>query len=114
VGSRDSFDLCFKQRLADITGLDLNDQPELQLPNPLSHYDAPARIGGMAQAWTPRGSGDCWRSGDYGAWWAMDATRPLCAGEGVEPLKPIVETTPAAHIAAIVSARMRRGVSQPR
>ena len=31
---------------------------------------------------------------------------------GVEPLKPIVETTPAAHIAAIVSLRSRRGVSQ--
>jgi hypothetical protein len=32
----------------------------------------------------------------------------------VEPLKPIVETSPAAHMAAIVSARMRRGVSQPK
>jgi hypothetical protein len=31
---------------------------------------------------------------------------------GVEPLKPIVETTPAAHIAAIVRRRIRRGVSQ--
>jgi hypothetical protein len=31
---------------------------------------------------------------------------------GVEPLKPIVETTPAAHIAPIVSRRIRRGVSQ--
>jgi hypothetical protein len=30
----------------------------------------------------------------------------------VEPLKPIVETKPAAHIAAIVSCRSRRGVSQ--
>jgi hypothetical protein len=30
----------------------------------------------------------------------------------VEPEKPIVETTPAAHIAAIVNRRMRRGVSQ--
>jgi hypothetical protein len=30
----------------------------------------------------------------------------------VEPEKPIVETTPAAHIAAIVSRRIRRGVSQ--
>jgi len=38
----------------------------------------------------------------------------LCAGAGggVEPLKPIVETRPAAHMAAIVSARIRRGVSQ--
>jgi hypothetical protein len=32
---------------------------------------------------------------------------------GVEPLTPIVETRPAAHIAAIVSARIRCGVSQP-
>ncbi len=32
---------------------------------------------------------------------------------GVEPLMPTVETTPAAHIAAIVSARRRRGLSQP-
>jgi len=38
-------------------------------------------------------------------------TRLACAGAGVEPLKPIVETTPAAHIAAIVRRRMRRGVS---
>jgi len=30
---------------------------------------------------------------------------------GVEPLKPIVETTPAAHIAPIVNLRIRRGVS---
>lgn len=29
-----------------------------------------------------------------------------------EPLKPTVETRPAAHIAAIVRARIRRGVSQ--
>jgi hypothetical protein len=36
------------------------------------------------------------------------------AGATVEPLKPIVDTSPAAHIAAIVSARMRRGVSQPK
>jgi len=34
-----------------------------------------------------------------------------CAVAGVEPLKPIVDTTPAAHIAAIVARRMRRGVS---
>jgi hypothetical protein len=32
----------------------------------------------------------------------------------VEPLKPTVETSPAAHIAPIVRARMRRGVSQPK
>jgi hypothetical protein len=36
----------------------------------------------------------------------------VCACAGlVEPEKPIVETIPAAHIAAIVSARMRLGVS---
>jgi hypothetical protein len=33
---------------------------------------------------------------------------------GVDPLKPTVETSPAAHIAPIVSARIRRGVSQPK
>jgi hypothetical protein len=32
---------------------------------------------------------------------------------GVAPLKPIVETIAAADIAAIVSARIRGGVSQP-
>ncbi len=36
------------------------------------------------------------------------------AGAGVEPLKPTVETRPAAHIAPIVSERIRRGVSQPK
>jgi len=36
----------------------------------------------------------------------------LACAEGVEPLKPIVETMPAAHIAPIVSLRMRPGVSQ--
>jgi len=40
--------------------------------------------------------------------WAAWATAPA----GVEPLKPTVETMPAAHIAAIVSLRMRLGVSQ--
>jgi hypothetical protein len=39
---------------------------------------------------------------------------PAWALGGVEPLKPIVETSPAAHIAAIVSERIRRGVSQPK
>jgi hypothetical protein len=29
-----------------------------------------------------------------------------------DPLKPIVQTTPAAHIAPIVRRRIRRGVSQ--
>lgn len=32
----------------------------------------------------------------------------------VEPLMPRVETSPAAHIAPIVSTRIRRGLSQPR
>jgi hypothetical protein len=31
---------------------------------------------------------------------------------GVDPLKPIVETSPAAHIAPIVRLRSRLGVSQ--
>ncbi len=34
--------------------------------------------------------------------------------DGVEPLKPIVEKIAAPDITAIVSARMRRGVSQPK
>jgi hypothetical protein len=40
--------------------------------------------------------------------------RVVCAVAvaGVEPLKPTVETMPAAHIAPIVRRRMRRGVSQ--
>jgi hypothetical protein len=37
----------------------------------------------------------------------------LCGVGGVEPLTPMVETSPAAHIALIVSTRMRRGVNQP-
>jgi hypothetical protein len=49
VASRDPFDLWFKERLASATGLDLNDPPELQLPELVSHYEAAARIGGMAQ-----------------------------------------------------------------
>lgn len=36
------------------------------------------------------------------------------AGGGVEPLKPTVDTRAAAHIAAIVRERIRRGVSQPK
>jgi hypothetical protein len=49
VASREPFDLWFKEQLANVTGLDLNDPPGLQLPELLSHYDA-ARVGGMAQA----------------------------------------------------------------
>jgi hypothetical protein len=41
---------------------------------------------------------------DFAAW----------EGGAVEPLMPIVETRTAAHIAAIVSERIRRGVSQPK
>ncbi len=37
-----------------------------------------------------------------------------CGAGALEPLKPTVETSAAAHIAEIVSARMRRGVSQPK
>jgi hypothetical protein len=38
VRSRDDFDVWFKQRFADVTGIDLNDPPELQLPEVLSSY----------------------------------------------------------------------------
>lgn len=42
VGSRDEFDLWFKERFADVTGIDLNDPPEMQLPELLSAYEAGA------------------------------------------------------------------------
>ena len=38
--SRDAFDLWFKQRLADATGVDLNNPPPMQLPALLSNYAA--------------------------------------------------------------------------
>jgi hypothetical protein len=38
--SGDDFDLWFKQRLADATGLDLNTPPPGQLPELLSSYAA--------------------------------------------------------------------------
>jgi hypothetical protein len=38
--SRDAFDLWFKQRLAEATGVDLNDPPPMQLPELLSSYAA--------------------------------------------------------------------------
>jgi hypothetical protein len=38
--SQDEFDLWFKKRLADATGVDLNDPPEMSLPQLLSSYDA--------------------------------------------------------------------------
>jgi hypothetical protein len=39
-GSHDDFDLWFKQRLADSTGVDLNDPPAMTLPELLSSYSA--------------------------------------------------------------------------
>jgi hypothetical protein len=43
--SRDDFDLWFKRRLADATGVDLNSPPDMQLPELLSSYaSAPARV----------------------------------------------------------------------
>ena len=36
--SRDEFDMWFKRRLADSTGLDLNNPPAMQLPELLSSY----------------------------------------------------------------------------
>jgi hypothetical protein len=43
--SQDEFDLWFKRRLAEATGLDLNNPPpDLQLPQLLSHYTADAPI----------------------------------------------------------------------
>ena len=38
--SRDEFDMWFKRRLADSTGLDLNTPPPMQLPELLSSYSA--------------------------------------------------------------------------
>ncbi|HEY2397424.1 MAG TPA: DUF6176 family protein [Solirubrobacteraceae bacterium] len=48
VASHEPFDLWFKEQLADATGLDLNDPPELQLPELVSHYEAGARVAGSA------------------------------------------------------------------
>ncbi len=39
-GSQDEFDLWFKRRLADSTGLDLNNPPAGPLPELLSSYAA--------------------------------------------------------------------------
>jgi hypothetical protein len=47
-------------------------------------------------------------------WWTAAPDLPVWAVGGVEPLKPIVETRPAAHIAPIVSPRSIRGLSQPK
>ena len=38
--SRDAFDMWFKQRLADATGVDLNNPPPMELPEMLSNYAA--------------------------------------------------------------------------
>ncbi len=40
--SQDEFDLWFKRRLADVTGVDLNNPPEMSLPELLSSYSAEA------------------------------------------------------------------------
>jgi hypothetical protein len=40
VQSQDEFDLWFKQQVLDIAGLDLNNPPELELPELLSVYKA--------------------------------------------------------------------------
>jgi hypothetical protein len=40
VQSKDSFDLWFKQQVLDISGLDLNNPPEMELPEVLSVYEA--------------------------------------------------------------------------
>ena len=40
LASQDAFDLWFKQRLADVTGFDLNSPPPgMKLPELLSHYE---------------------------------------------------------------------------
>jgi hypothetical protein len=38
--SRDEFDLWFKDRLNNATGIDLNNPPDIQLPELLSNYSA--------------------------------------------------------------------------
>ncbi len=40
VKSQDDFDLWFKQRLAEATGVDMNNPPEMRLPELLSSYQA--------------------------------------------------------------------------
>jgi hypothetical protein len=39
VQSQDEFDLWFKERVLDISGLDLNNPPEMELPELLSLYE---------------------------------------------------------------------------
>ncbi len=40
VQSKDEFDLWFKARVAETTGVDLNDPPEMKLPELVSSYEA--------------------------------------------------------------------------
>jgi hypothetical protein len=40
VQSREDFDMWFKSRVLDISGLDLNNPPEMELPELLSVYEA--------------------------------------------------------------------------
>lgn len=40
VESREEFDMWFKKRLLEVTGLDLNNPPELTLPEVVSSYEA--------------------------------------------------------------------------
>jgi hypothetical protein len=40
VQSRDDFDMWFKERLANVTGVDLNDPPPMTLPEVVSTYEA--------------------------------------------------------------------------
>lgn len=41
VASQEEFDLWFKARVLDVSGLDLNNPPEMELPELLSVYSAP-------------------------------------------------------------------------
>ena len=40
VQSREDFDIWFKERLANVTGVDLNDPPPMTLPEVVSTYEA--------------------------------------------------------------------------
>lgn len=42
--SRDDFDMWFKLRLSEVTGVDLNNPPEMTLPELLSSYSAQATV----------------------------------------------------------------------
>jgi hypothetical protein len=39
AASRDDFDLWFKEHFAEVTGIDLNSPPEMELPEVLSAYE---------------------------------------------------------------------------